>query len=114
MLAFIIMALVFVAISLGQFIRWPLRIWHIMSAGAILMLCTLQIGPLEAFRAIDWQVIGFLAGMFVIGEGMKLSGLLAALSHRLFDRTTNPFVALLLFMLVAGAGSALLTNDTVA
>lgn len=94
--------------------RLPVRIWQAMTAGAIVVLLTGQISPVAALSAIDWNVMLFLFGMFVIGEALVESRYLYALAYRVFEgvRSTDGMVLALLFS--AGAASALLMNDTLA
>ncbi|MCX6815545.1 MAG: SLC13 family permease [Candidatus Aenigmarchaeota archaeon] len=91
-----------------------LEIWHIMLFGAVVVLLTGQISPVDAFHAINFDVIIFLFGMFVIGQAMEQSGYLSHLSYKLFSKakTVNHLLLLLLFGL--GIASAFLMNDTLA
>jgi Na+/H+ antiporter NhaD/arsenite permease-like protein len=114
MIAFSILVVLFLLIALRSVFHLPLPIWGLMLIAAGLMLATLQISPPAALAAIDWQVILFLAGMFVIGEGLRQSGLLAAFVQGFVLRFPRPGGALFVFMLLAGLLSALVTNDTIA
>lgn len=91
-----------------------LRIWQVMLGGAVLVLVTGQIAPLDALRAINLDVMLFLAGMFVVGQALEASGYLAHVTSRLFARVRTAGAVLLVLLLVMGAASALLMNDTVA
>jgi len=105
---------VFVVIACRKVGRIPVRIWQAMLAGAVLVVLTGQIHPLNAVRAIDADVMIFLFGMFVVGEALILSGYLSSLAYRVLHgiRSTQGLVAALLIL--AGLGSALLMNDTLA
>jgi Na+/H+ antiporter NhaD/arsenite permease-like protein len=46
------------------------KIWHAMTAGAVLVLVTGQISPHEAMEATNLEVMLFLFGMFVVGEAL--------------------------------------------
>ncbi|ROR35188.1 SLC13 family permease [Inmirania thermothiophila] len=94
----------------------PLRlaIWQVMAAGAAAAVLTGAIGPAQALRAIDLEVIAFLAGMFLIGEGLARSGLLQAGAHALLARTRSADGLVLGVVLTSGVASALLMNDTLA
>ena len=89
-------------------------IWASMVVGAILMIATLSISPLNALASIDFRVITFLFGMLVITAGFEKSGLLEYLVIALLRRAKN--VDTLLFAIVFGSGllSAFLVNDTIA
>ena len=67
-----------------------------------------------AAKAINLDVMLFLAGMFIIGESMQASGYLFHLSYRLFSRAHNLDQLLLLIIFGMGLLSALLMNDTLA
>ncbi|WP_369694870.1 SLC13 family permease, partial [Methanospirillum hungatei] len=56
--------------------RFSFSIWQVMLAGAVLTLVTGQISPYDAVLAINPGVMLFLFGMFIVGEGVKNSGLL--------------------------------------
>jgi Na+/H+ antiporter NhaD/arsenite permease-like protein len=85
-----------------------------MLAGALAVLLTGQIGPLDALRAINIDVIIFLFGMFVVGEAMVDSGYLAWSAKRLFSRAKNPDQLVLIILFGMGILSAILMNDTLA
>lgn len=89
-------------------------IWQVMGAGALAVLATGQISPVEALRAVNADVMVFLFGMFVLGEALCASGLMSRLSMFLFGGAKNvgQLVGILLFSM--GLFSALLMNDTVA
>jgi Na+/H+ antiporter NhaD/arsenite permease-like protein len=105
---------VLVLISARQVGKLRLQIWQIMLAGAMAVVLTGQISPYDAARAINLDVMVFLMGMFIVGEAMKESGYLHALSYRLFCRAESVDGLLLLILFGFGILSALLMNDTVA
>jgi Na+/H+ antiporter NhaD/arsenite permease-like protein len=110
----IILALVFILISVRQLGGIRLQIWQIMSLGALAVLLTAQISFADAIRAINLDVMIFLLGMFIIGESMHKSGYLLHLSYRLFRRAKNLDHLLLLILFGMGILSAFLMNDTLA
>lgn len=114
MISLIILLLVFLAIAVLQALRSRIGVWQVMLAGAAAMLACGQISLPDAWRAIDWEIIVFLAGMFLIGESLRQSGLLAAASHRCFYGIKGGRAMLLAFMLAGGLLSAVVTNDTIA
>ncbi|TAJ44538.1 anion transporter [Methanofollis fontis] len=85
-----------------------------MLLGAIAMLFTGSVGPLDALRAIDPGIMLFLFCMFIVGGGLHRSGLLVSWSERVFGRVRSGAVFIVLLVMGAGAGSALLMNDTLA
>lgn len=85
-----------------------------MIIGAALMLGTLTISPMEAFRSIDFPVLAFLFGLLVINAGFEKSGLMEYLVLSLLSRAKS--IDRLLLGLVFGSGllSAFLVNDGIA
>ncbi|MFN4217339.1 MAG: anion transporter [Brevinematales bacterium] len=114
MISFLALAFVFVMMIVRRIGHFRLELWQIMGIGALLVLVTGQISPVEALRAINWEVILFLATMFLIGAAMEESGYLSHLTYEVFKRarTTDGLVLTILF--VMGIGSAFLMNDTLA
>ena len=113
-LALGILVLVFLGIALRQVFSIPLKIWHFMCVGACLVLLTGQITILSAMKAVDWNVILFLWGMFVLGQGLEESGLLSQFVARFLQKgyTHKRLVVVIVFGL--GICSSLLMNDTLA
>jgi Na+/H+ antiporter NhaD/arsenite permease-like protein len=113
-LPLLILLTVFVVIAARKVGRIPVKIWQAMTAGAIAVLLTGQISPRDALRAIDWDVMAFLFGMFVIGEALILSGYLATVAYRGLRRVQSADGLVLTLLLGGGLASALLMNDTLA
>ncbi|WP_225353828.1 SLC13 family permease [Methanolacinia petrolearia] len=91
-----------------------LKIWHIMTGGALAVLLTGGISPVAAFASINPDVMIFLFGTFVVGEALSESGVLVRASNKIFRNTKNPSAIVLLLVFCAGILSALMMNDTVA
>ena len=85
-----------------------------MLGGAVAVLVTGQISPIDALHAIDSDVMLFLFGMFVIGEALVASGYLSSIAHKFFARAKNPDQVVLFILFGMGILSALLMNDTLA
>ncbi len=110
----IVLSLVLLLIVVRQVGGFRLQIWQIMAGGAVAVLLTGQIGPADALRAVNADVMLFLFGMFVIGQALEQSGYLAHLSYRYFKRARTTS-SLLWFIILGMAGaSAFLMNDTLA
>jgi Na+/H+ antiporter NhaD/arsenite permease-like protein len=93
-------------------IRLPM--WSIMLVGALAVLL-LQIIPLdEAYRSINFDVIFFLIGMFILVSGLEASGLLQYITIKILEHAKTPNRVLWFILLVLGVLSAFLMNDTVA
>ena len=114
MISIIILILVFILIAIRQIGKIRLQIWQVMLLGAILVLLTGQISPLDAFKSINIDVMLFLFGMFIIGQALEESGYLAQLSFRFFTRAGSSRNLILFILFGAGILSAFLMNDTVA
>jgi len=110
----IILAAVFLLIAVRQVGRFNLKIWQIMLGGAVAVLVTGQISPLDAALAINIDVMLFLFGMFVVGEALVASGYLAEIGRRFFFRAKDPGQVVLFILFGMGIGSAVLMNDTLA
>lgn len=93
-------------------IRIP--IWATMGIGAIAVLILQIISPEQAYLAINFEVLMFLFGMFILVSGMESSGLLKYVTVRILEYAKTPNRVLLFILLVLGFLSAFLINDTVA
>jgi len=113
-LPLLVLAVVIGLIAIRQVGRVRLQIWQVMVIGAVGMLLTGSIGPSEAARSLDVDVMLFLAGMFVVGRALEESGVLADLSFRLFSRAHSTSALAALVVVGSGLASAVLMNDTVA
>ena len=114
MIPIIVLALVFILIIVRRIGKVRLQIWQIMAAGAIAVLATLQITPLNALKSINLDVIFFLFGMFIVGEALVNSGYLSYLSYKLFRRAKSLDSLVLFILFGIGIMAAFLMNDTLA
>jgi len=110
----LILILVLVLIAFRQVGGLRLKIWQIMTGGAIAVVALGEISPVDAIRSINADVMVFLAGMFVVGEAMRQSGYLFQLTHRLFGRADSTDKLLIMLLFGMGMLSAFLMNDTMA
>jgi len=104
---------IFLLIAMRQWLPARIRIWHIMGAGAVVLLGLGEISLQDAFQAIDWNVIAYLFGVFAIGSALYDSGI----SHAIGARITNadrPELAFAVFILATALCAAVLTNDAAA
>jgi Na+/H+ antiporter NhaD/arsenite permease-like protein len=113
-LSIIILIAVFVLIAVRQVGKVKLRIWQVMLGGAVAVLLTGEISPLDAATAVNIDVMLFLLGMFIVGEALFESGYLSHLSYRLFKRAKSIDQLILLILFGFGFLSAFLMNDTLA
>src|SRR5439155_5536210 len=106
-------ALAFVLISKP---RWPRLALDRTSAaliGAVLMVLTGVLSSEQAYRAIDWNTIMLLLGMFLLAGGLRLAGFFAWAAAAVRARARTPMRLLAGLVFVSGILSALLVNDAV-
>ena len=109
----VVSCLIFFLIAVRQWLPSALRIWHIMVAGALMLLLLGEISPAAAFRAVDWNVIAYLFGVFVIASALYDTGISHAIGARL-AAMRRPSLALLVLIVVTTLCAAVLTNDAAA
>ncbi|MDD4255092.1 MAG: SLC13 family permease [Methanofollis sp.] len=110
----VIVGAVFLLIAFRQTLGVRISIWQIMLGGAVAMLLSGSVSPVSALQAIDPDVMIFLFCMFLIGVALEESGYLSTLSTALLGRAKTAGGLIVLLVLFAGIGSALLMNDTLA
>lgn len=110
----IVLAAVFVLIAIRKVGNVRFQIWQIMLFGAIAVLVTGQISPLDALKSINFDVILFLFGMFIVGVALEESGYLYHLTDNLFKRAKSSDELILFVLFGMGIASAFLMNDTIA
>ncbi|KZK79712.1 Inner membrane protein YbiR [Pseudovibrio sp. Ad13] len=106
-------ALIFLGIAVRQWLPPKVRIWHIMLAGAIVLLVLGEIRPVAAFHAVDWQLIFYLFALFSIASSLYDTGLSQEIADMLLKRA-NAGVVLLWFIVASAICAAVLTNDAAA
>lgn len=105
---------VLVLIAVRKIGHFNVKIWQSMTGGALMVIATGQISGLNALKAIDFNVMLFLFGMFVVGQALVAGGYLYVLAYRLFNRTTSVAQLVAAVLFGAALASALLMNDTLA
>lgn len=113
-ISIITLAAVFLLIAIRQIGSARLKIWQIMLGGAVIVILTREITPLAALQAINFDVIIFLCGMFIIGQAMEDSGYLTHLCNKFFGKVKSADKLVLAVIFTMGIGSAVLMNDTIA
>ncbi|MGX1309012.1 Na+/H+ antiporter NhaD/arsenite permease-like protein [Amorphus suaedae] len=106
-------AAIFALIAAREWLPGWLKIWHIMLAGALVLLVTGEIAPKAALAAIDWNVIAYLFAVFSIGAGLYHSGVSHAIAGRL-ARHRSPARLIAAFVFTFAGISMVLTNDAAA
>lgn len=104
---------VFALIAIREWLPSFLKIWHVMTAGAVVLLVTGTISPQAALDAIDWNVMLYLFSVFSIGRALYENGI----SHRIAGWMVGwrtPGISLAAFMVLFAVIAAVLTNDAAA
>lgn len=114
LISIIVLALVLLLIVVRQIWNIKLKIWQIMFFGAVIVLVTGEISFVEAFKAVNLDVIFFLIFMFIFGSAIEESGYLSHLSYKVFKRAQTLDYLILLILFIFGFFAAILMNDTVA
>ena len=81
--------------------------------GAMLTIAAGVLTPDEAYRAIDWNTIVLLLGMFLLAGCLRLAGFFESAAAALLRRAHTPRKLLVAITVVAGLLSAFVVNDTV-
>ena len=110
----IVLGIVFLLTAVRHIGNVKLQIWQVMLGGAIIVLVTGQITPIAAFHSINFDVIFFLFGMFIIGQATEDSGYLTHLCHKFFGKVRSVDQLILAILFTMGFGAAVLMNDTIA
>ena len=87
----------------------PAAVW----IGSTLLLATGLMTPLEAFRAIDGDVIVFLLGMMIMVAYLERSGFFEWIAAELVEVAASTAQLLALILVSSALLSALFVNDTV-
>lgn len=110
----LVLAVVLLLIALRTLGPLRLAIWQVVAGGALAVLASGHATAAQALAAIDPDVMVFLFGVFVLGRALEASGWLFQASSHLLSRLRSADGLLLAVILIAGLGSALLMNDTLA
>lgn len=110
----ILLGFVFVLTAVRKVGRFELPIWLIICVAALIVLATQKISLSNAFKAIDFDIIGYLFGVFVIGAALEKSNYLEHVMLHLFKRAHSGSQLLALVIITSGLSTMLLMNDTIA
>jgi Na+/H+ antiporter NhaD/arsenite permease-like protein len=108
------LAALLVLITARTWLPWRIPVWLMMLAAAVIVLITQSISLVNAYNAIDFNIILYLFCMFVLGGALEKSGLLAAITTHCINYFSRTSALILMLIIFAGLSSALLMNDTVA
>jgi len=110
----IVLGVVFGLIAFRRFGDLRLQIWQIMLGGALAVILGGAIAPARALAAIDANVLGFLFGVFALGQALVASGWLYAESAKILGKLRSADELVLAVLIGSGLTSAILMNDTLA
>lgn len=113
-LAIVTLIVVLLGITIRNLLPFHIPVWFIMCLGALFVVITGQMSLDSAYRAIDFEVIFYLFGVFMIAEGLESSGLLERFTETLFNYNVSAYFALMVIIFVLGLSAALLMNDAIA
>jgi len=109
-----VLLVVFLGIAIRKIGRFKLHIWQIVGLGALFVILTGQISVVQSFKSIDFTILLYLFGVFVIGRALDISGYLDKLAYYFFRYAKNGKHILAIVVFCFGLSSALLMNDTLA
>ncbi len=110
----VVAILIFAIIAIRQWLPSWLRIWHVMLAGAVVIVASGQVSPIGAVDYVDWNIIAYLFGVFSIGIALYHGGAPHQASAWLAKHRHGRPAALAGFMVLTGLGAAVYTNDAAA
>ncbi|VVC01745.1 Citrate transporter [uncultured archaeon] len=114
MIALIVLGIVLALIAVRQVGRFSIPIYLAMLAGALAVLLFGAISFGDAILAMNFEVLLFLFGMFVLCSALEASGLLEEATNRILCRAASGRQLMLLNIALFAFGSALLVNDSMA
>lgn len=112
-IAFAIFLVTYALISIRRFPRVKIDRPAAALLGAALMIVLGVVDPEDAISAINMDILILLVGMMILVAGLELCGFFEWVSLRMIKYSKNQFTFLVLTMVVTGALSALVLNDTV-
>ncbi|HOV13477.1 MAG TPA: SLC13 family permease [Spirochaetota bacterium] len=113
-ISIIVLIIVFSLIAIRKIGKYKLPIWLVMLLGSLAVIITGQISLVDSFKSINFDVIFFLFGMFIVGKALFESGYLYSISYKIFNKAKSVDNLILLLLFTMGFFSSLLMNDTIA
>lgn len=109
----VVFLLVYTAMGLGHLPGFKVDRTGAAIVGALVLMTAGEISPRAAWMVIDYKAIGMLFGLMVVSAAFVVSGFYAWAARRVGSLEVSPPALLAILVAVAGALSALLTNDVV-
>jgi len=113
LIAFAIFLVTYALISIRRFPKFKVDRPAAALIGAALMILFGVVSAGEAVDAINMDIIILLVGMMVLVAGLELCGFFEWVSLQMIKYSKDQFTFLVLTMVVTGALSALVLNDTI-
>lgn len=110
----ILLGVVFFGIAFRKVGSIQLPIWLILLGAAFIVIVTGRISPSDAFHAIDFDVIFYLLGVFVIGQALEESNFLENSMIHILQKTSSTRGIIAILIVSSSIISILLMNDTAA
>lgn len=105
----LVSAVLFVAAYI-LFVALPTRRTWVAVAASLLVIVTGTLAPGEAFRAINWNVMGIFVGTLVIADLFIESHMPAWLAEQIVNRSPRTWIAMIFMCLLSGFISAFVEN----
>jgi Na+/H+ antiporter NhaD/arsenite permease-like protein len=111
--AAVIFVATYVIVAIGK-----IPVYRIDRAGAALLGGSLMVGfgilsADEAYQAINFDTLTLLLGMMIVAANLRVSGFFRLVNYWVARHVRHPLALLVAVVLVCGAFSAVLVNDTV-
>jgi di/tricarboxylate transporter len=90
------LALLWLAVSLGQIIFFKIQLSVALMSGALGMIITGVLSVDEAYRAVDWMTVFLLAGLIPLGMAFEKTGTAAFIAQGVLSMLGNPAPIVLL------------------
>ena len=109
----VVFFVVYVAMGFGRLPGFKVDRTGAAIIGAMALIALGKISPAAAWNAIDYRAIGLLFGLMVVSSAFAVAGFYHAVALRVGRMKVPPPALLAILIAVAGALSAILTNDVV-
>ena len=105
-----LIALVIFIAAYSLFIILPYRRTWVAIAGALLVLLTGTLTPIQVFQTINWNVMGIFVGTLVLADLFIESRMPAFMAERIVQRAPSTRMAMLFICLLSAGISAFVEN----
>lgn len=105
-----IIAIAIFVISYVLFVIFPGRRSLVAISGVVLLLFTGTISPQDAFRSVNWNVMGIFVGMLAVADVFMKSRVPAFIAEVVVDKAKNTAWAVLLICILTSVISAFVEN----